>query len=230
MAAIKYIDLYKNFLTLVRKSRVGTVTPIEFTSIYNLAQEEIISQMLKVMDLNKTLMIGLLPLRKVSDNLDITVEAPGQTRYKTGVSVLPIDCRSISRITVKLSLTTIAKTNLIKSNEISSVVGGVYSHPTNRVCFYHLDYADNVKQIRLYIPNRVYELTPIKYPTCKVEYYQSPPTVLVSDVTDATENGKVSIFDAEICTKITNAAARMYIENVENPRYQTFNNELNRKN
>ena len=229
MAAIKHIDMYKDFLALVRKSRVGTVSPIEFTTFYNLATEEVISQMLEVMDLNKKFMNNLLPLRNTSAQLDIALDSALSTRYRTGVCTTPTDCRRIARITVIISSTVIAKTNLIKSNEVSEIVDGIFSKPTTKNCYYHLERVSNTDKLRLFVPNMIYGSTPIAYPKCIVEYYSSPAIIAVADVT-VDDNTKVSVFNKETCTMIINSAARMYLENVQDARYQTYNNELKQKN
>ena len=226
MAAIKHIDIYKDFLALVRKSRVGTVSPIEFTTFYNLATEEVISQMLEVMDLNKKFMDALLPLRKTSTSLSIIMDPSFSTRYNTGLVSTPIDCRRISRVVILISATIGAKSNLIKSNEISSIVDSVYGKPTTKNCYYHLDRTSTTNKVRLYLPVITYSSG---YPICIVEYYSSPAIIAVADVT-VDDNTKVSMFNKETCTMIINAAVRMYLENIQDARYQTYNNELKQKN
>jgi hypothetical protein len=227
MAAIKYIDMYKDFLTIVRKSRVGTVEPKEFTSFINLAQEEIVSQMLEVMDLNKKFMNNLLPLRNTSVQLDITLDSALSTRYRTGVCTTPTDCRRIARITVIISSTVIAKTNLIKSNEVSEIVDGVFSKPTSKNCYYHLERDSTTDKVRLFVPNMIYGSTPIEYPKCILEYYTTPTAITEVNVVSSSET---CVFNKEVCTEIVNIAARMYLESVQDARYQTFNNELKQKN
>ena len=234
MAAIKHIDMYKDFLALVRKSRVGTVSPIEFTTFYNLATEEVISQMLEVMDLNKKFMNALLPLRVVSNQLPITMDTTISTRYKSGTVDLPAAHRRMSRVVTIISTTvgavnTVneAKTNLIKSNEVSSIVDGIYSKPTTKNCYYHMERKNTTDKVKIYVP---YLTTYTKeYPKCILEYYASPAIVAVADVT-VDDNTKVSVFNKETCTMIINSAARMYLENVQDARYQTYNNELKQKN
>lgn len=227
MAAIKHIDMYKDFLALVRKSRVGTVSPIEFTTFYNLATEEVISQMLEVMDLNKKFMNNLLPLRNTSGQLDITLDSALSTRYRTGVCTTPTDCRRIARITVIISSTIIAKTNLIKSNEVSEIVDGIFSKPTSKNCYYHLERASTTDKVRLFVPNMIYGSSPISYPKCILEYYITPTVVTEANVISSSET---CMFNKETCTMIINAAVRMYLENVQDARYQTYNNELKQKN
>ena len=227
MAAIKHIDMYKDFLALVRKSRVGTVSPIEFTTFYNLATEEVISQMLEVMDLNKKFMNNLLPLRNTSAQLDIALDPALSTRYRTGVCTTPTDCRRIARITVIISSTVIAKTNLIKSNEVSEIVDGIFSKPTSKNCYYHLERASTTDKIRLFVPNMIYGTTPIAYPKCILEYYITPTVVTEANVISSSDT---CMFNKETCTMIINSAARMYLENVQDARYQTYNNELKQKN
>lgn len=226
MAAIKYIDLYKDFLALVRKSRVGTVIPKEFTLFFNLAQEEVISHILSVMDLNKKFMNDLLPLRKVSSVLDITMDSAISTRYLTGVANTPTDCRTISRVIVRVSPTDSAKVNLIHSNELSSVVDGVFSKPTKKNCYYHLDRISDTDKIRLFVANgSVQVYTGIQYPKCIVEYYTTPIVVMEADVVGSS----TCMFNKEVCTDIINTAVRMYLENVQDARYATYGNELKQK-
>jgi len=223
MATIKYVDMYKDFLTIVRKSRVGTVLPIEFTRFINLAQEEVISAKLQVMDLNKKFMDDLLPLRKTSLLLDISLESSHSTRYRTGTCNKPVDCRRISRVVTLISSTIEAKTNLIKSNEISSIVDGVFSKPTSRNCYYHLDNISNIDKVRLFVPNIVFTST---YPKCKLEYYATPVMITEANVVSLSD---VCIFGKEVATEIINVSARMYLESIQDARYQTYNNELNQK-
>jgi hypothetical protein len=226
MAAIKLIDMYKDFLSLVRKSRVGTVSPTEFTSFLNLAQEEVISQMLQVLDLNQKFMSGLLPLKVVSNQLSLTAYTSTSTRYRSyRIDTFPSDCRRISRVVSILSANTETKTNLIKSNEVSIIVNGVYSKPTATTCYYHLERYNGTDNIKLYVPGAqlVFANT---YPKCILEYYISPAIIAIADVTDST---KVIVFNREVCTDIVNTAVRMYLENVQDARYQTYINELNSK-
>jgi hypothetical protein len=224
MAAIKYIDMYKDFLTIVRKSRVGTVEPKEFTSFINLAQEEAISTRLQVMDLNKKFMDDLLPLRKTATAVAVTLETATSTRYRTGLALTPTDCRRIARVVVNISSTIEVKTNLIKSNEISSIVDGVFSKPTTKNCYYHLDRVTTVDHVRLFVPIMTYASL---YPKCKLEYYTTPTAITEVNVVSSSET---CVFNKEVCTDIVNIAARMYLESVQDARYQTFNNELKQKN
>ena len=224
MAAIKYVDMYREFLTVVRKSRVGTVLPSEFTSFFNLAQEEVIASKLAVLDLNKKIMNDLLPLRKTSLLLDITLDLVNSTRYRTGVINLPLDCRREERVVTQISPTIEAKTNLIKSNEISSIVDGVYSKPTTKNCYYHLDRITTTDKVRLYVPDMIYATG---YPKSKLEYYTTPTVITEANVVSSSD---VCVFNKEVCTEIVNASARMYLESVQDARYSTFNNELKQKN
>lgn len=232
MAAIKHIDMYKDFLALVRKSKVGTVSPVEFTTFYNLATEEVISQMLEVMDLNKKFMDALLPLRVVSDQFSLSMDTTIGSRYKSGTVALPTAHRRMSRVVTIISTTvgavnTVneAKTNLIKSNEVSSIVDGIYSKPTIKNCYYHMEKITTDK-VKIYVPYLTnFTAT---YPKCILEYYTSPAVIAVADVT-VDDNTKISVFNKETCTMIINAAVRMYLENVQDARYQTYNNELNNK-
>jgi len=226
MAAIKLIDMYKDFLSLVRKSRVGTVTPTEFTSFLNLATEEVISQMLDVMDLNQKFQNGLLPLRKTYELTSLTSIASTSSRYTNyKVDTFPTDCRTISRVVSVLSANVETKTNLVKSNEVSIIVNSVFGKPTVNNCYYHMEFISSLPNIKLYLPVMTYVST---FPKCIIEYYTTPPTIAVGDVT-VDDNTKVSVFNKDICTDIVNTTARMYLENVQDARYQTFNNELKQK-
>lgn len=224
MSAIKFMDMYKDFLTIVRKSRVGTVLPSEFVRFINLGQEEVISQKLKVLDLNADLMNDLLPLRAVSSALDITLESATSTRYRTGLCSTPTDCRRISRVVTLISSSIEAKTNLIKSNEISSIVGGVFSKPTLRNCYYHLERVSATNKLKLFVPMLTYSAS---YPKCRLEYYTTPISITESNVVSLSD---VCMFSKEVCTEIVNATARMYLESIQDARYSTFNNELKQKN
>lgn len=224
MATIKFIDLYKDFLTIVRKSRVGTVLPLEFSQYFNLGQEEVISQKLQVLDLNKKFMDDLLPLRKSTSDLDVSLESTKSTRYKSGLVSIPNDCRRISRVITIITSSSEAKTNLIKSNEISSVVDVVFGKPTTRNCYYHLERDNNLDKVRLYLPYIVYASS---FPKCRLEYYTTPTVVTDLNVVSSSD---LCVFNKEVCTEIINAASRMYLEGVQDARYQTFNNELKHKN
>jgi len=230
MASTNLVEMYKDFLSLVRKSRVGTVGPTEFTQILNLAQEEVISQMLKVLDLNQKFMSGLLPLRTITDPLSLTAIIPltsdRYNPYKVA-SGYPSDCRMISRVITLLEANLETKTNLVKSNEISNIVNGVYSKPTKNICYYQLEVyeVNNIRteSIKLFLPS-INIVSP--YPKCIIEYYKSPTAIPLADVID---NSKSCVFNKDICTDIINTAARMYLENIQDARYQTFNNELKHK-
>ena len=82
-------------------------------------------------------------------------------------------------------------------------------------------------KVKIYVPYLTTYTT--AYPKCILEYYASPAIVAVADVT-VDDNTKVSVFNKETCTMIINAAVRMYLENVQDARYSTYNNELKQKN
>jgi hypothetical protein len=71
----KYIDMYKDFLTLVKKARVGTVVPEEFTRVLNLAIEEVVNTRLSTLEMSKKVYDDLSPLRKTLKSQAMTIDA-----------------------------------------------------------------------------------------------------------------------------------------------------------
>ena len=218
------IDMYKDFLAIVRKSRVGTVSPLEFSVILGLATEEVISNKIDNFELNKKFAIQLLPIT-LGPKLftGILSETISGTRYKAYSFALPEDCRLVARLSAEISDLKEAKCNPLSSNELTTVLNGIFSKPTTSNCYYSLsqDIVETkpVKNVLVYVPNITIG---DDYPKFRMSYVVNPPVITEMETT----NTKESIFDREVCSEIITTASRMYLEGIQDSRYQTFNNEL----
>lgn len=221
---VQIIDMYKDFLTIVRKSRVGTVLPLEFSIFLNLATEETISNKIDGFELNKKFSIQLLPITVGPKLLVGTLSNEStSTRYKKYSFLLPEDCRLVAKLSAEISGLKEAKCNPLSSNEMTTVLNGVFSKPTTSNCYYSLSQeiieSKPIKSVVVYVPN--IDIGD-GYPKFRMNYVVNPPVISEMDVTNSSE----SIFDKETCTEIITAASRMYLEGVQDSRYSTFNNEL----
>lgn len=221
MANPKLIDMYKDFLSLVRKARVGTVSPEEFTRTLNLAIEEAVNNKLSAMEVNKKVYDELSPLKD-------SIESAGSLRLignKDFKYILhSFDYRRIVAVRIDLSSTIRnVKCHILPSIEKSEVLSGYYSKPSNKKCYYEPVTLGGMQSIKIYVPQSVENVNNM---TVYVELYEEPDEVPIADVTN---NTKYSQFNKEMSSYIVNIAARMYIESVADPRYQSFLNELQTK-
>jgi hypothetical protein len=218
------VDMYKDFLTIVRKSRVGTVLPLEFSTILNLATEEVISNKIDNFDTNKKFAIQLLPIT-VGPYLVVGVwlEEWDVYRYKTFTIDLPKDCRLITKLVIEVVPNNEGKCNPLSLNEQTTILNGIYSKPTPTNCYYNLQNLEVngavVKKVFIYAP---YSTSGTGYPKLRMNYVINPPVISEMDTTNSSE----SIFDKEVCSEIVTVASRMYLEGIQDSRYPTFNNEL----
>lgn len=221
---VRIIDMYKDFLTIVRKSRVGTVQPLEFATILNLATEEVISNKIDNFDTNKKFAIQLLPIT-VGPYLAVGewLEEWDVYRYKTYTIDLPENCRLITKLVIEIIPNNEGKCNPLSLNEQTTVLNGIYSKPTTANCYYNLQnlVVNGVatKKVFIFAPSNT---SGTGYPKLRMNYIVNPPVITEMETT----NSKESIFDREVCAEIITVAARMYLEGIQDSRYSTFNNEL----
>lgn len=224
MTRPKYIDMYKDFLMLVKKSRVGTVIPEEFVRLLNLAIEEVVSQKIAVLELNKKVNDDLLPLKMsqkdlvlVNDSTDpfggyITSVAVGAAGSYRRIASVKVDLVKAGLPPIKKNI----KCYFLSSFEASDVLGGYYSRPSVFKCYYMPVLSSNQYKIRVYIPAGYVASK------CSCDLYLNPGIVLLSDVTNLNNQCQ---FNMEVSSAIVNVAARMCIESNADPRYQSFVNE-----
>ncbi len=209
-------QLYKDFLSIVRKNRVGTVIPSEFAMIYNQAQEEVIANKLAVFDINKKIVNDLTPLMRSIKNVDLE---KNNDQFYSYYYKLPNNFRRERRVSVNIDNKNVL-CSLLKSNMETEILSNVYMKPNYKRCYYKIDIIGENSCIVVYVP----ETKEIKF---YLDYFIEPKMITEDEVISDTE---ISMFDKELTTEIINVAARMYIERVQDIRYKTMINELQQKN
>lgn len=216
--------MYREAVAICQKHRVGTIVPEQFYILWNQAQEKIVAQKIQVMEVNKKAYDDLLPLKRAIKNISFTIANDGYS-YLIGRYTIPTEYRRILKLSVKLSPTGIpVKTILIKANEATDILNGVYSAPSAHQIYYSIDYVPYSvgppvvpasRTINIYVPIGTTSATG------HIEYYVDPTLVTATDVVDTTLE---SVFNKEMCDEIIRMTALMYIERVQDPRYQTYIN------
>lgn len=218
MASVKYIDMYKDFLEIVRKSRVGTVIPKEFARVLNLAIEEAVSSKLSMMEVNKRVYDDLAPLRVSYKKKSLTPVQDEDFDYLLGdFSQLGEgkEYRRIANVTIKTGTKKPIKCHLLSSGEKTEVLNGYYSKPSKHKAYYQ-PIVDSGNKIKIYADNDLCDYT------FSADIYLNPTIVSDTDVVDV---NATSQFSKEMSSYIVNIAARMYIESVADVRYKSFMNE-----
>jgi len=211
--------IYKDFLAIVGKHRVGTVLPAEFALVFNQAQEEVITNKLAVIELNKKVTDDLIPLIKSVKGTVMTLST--DTQYLCYQFERPAECRRVKRIAILLNGSWNAKCSLLKSVEETDVLSGVYSRPNQKQVYYKFDIISEKTYIVVYVPPL---MTSVKI---YLDYYSHPTRV---DETMVIKDDLSCVFGNEVTVEIINAAARMYLERSQDVRNQTFNADLKHKN
>lgn len=224
MEQVSYKSMYKSFLTLVRKSRVGTVHPEEFTDILNQAIDEVVDSKLSAMEVNKTVYDDMAPLRVTKRDESMSEDdTDTYTSYicdidKSGTNK---GYRRIAAVSVTIGTVTNIKCHLLSSIERTEVLGGYYSKPSMRKCYYEPLNAlsvtspnDPVQSLRIYVPKGTTSDV-----SCRYDIYKNPKPVLVSEVTSENE---YSEFSKSLSMHIVNVAARIYLESIADSRYKSF--------
>lgn len=221
METPKYVDMYKDFLAIVRKSRIGTVIPEEFARVLNQAIEEVVTNKLSSMEINKKIYDDLSPLRKNVKERSMSIVSTDNfpsvsCEINTGKGY-----RRIASVSVNLSSTAKnVKCHLINSNEKTELLTGYYSKPSKHKCYYAPYVVGSKQMLKIYVPSSM-----VSGVTSNYDIYISPDIIQAIDVTGSS----TSVFGKEICNEFVNAAARMYIERVQDARFQTFNHDLSNK-
>lgn len=209
-----YNMMYREAIAICQKHRVGTIVPEQFYILWNQAQEKIVAQKIQVMEVNKKAYDDLLPLKEQFKNVPFTLASDGYA-YRIASYEFDVPYRRILKVSVKLSADTApVKCVLLKANEATDILNGVYSAPTIHQCYYSIE-LDGTTFIRVYVP------TATTVVTGHIEYYVEPTLVTATDVVDTALE---SVFNKEMCDEIIRMAALMYIERVQDPRYQTYIN------
>lgn len=217
-------EIAKDFLGIVRKNRVGTVLPYEMATILNQATEQVIGDKFKAIEFDKKAFSDLLPLKAVvkasiAENVVDTDDIFEQNRYVT----LPTSFRRVIRLVAKFAGTTDpTKLILIRSNETTDILNGVFSRPDKYQIYYTFFNKGTDPSIKFYVGNVPGVLTYM------LEYYKQP-TVITEASIIATQPAVISEFGNEVVKEIVEMAALMYLERVQDARVQTFSNEINNK-
>lgn len=208
----QYKQLYQEFLSNVNKRKVGTVLPEEFAMLFNLAVEEVYTNKLSVMDVNKKINTDLNTFID-SQSGNMTVDITGAYRCFTMTPSNAI--RRVKSIRLLLDNKFNAKCVEIKANRRSSILDSVYDSPTVQKCYYELANG----KIVAYVPKITNAVK------AYIEYYKE-----VTPVTDSTViSVGVCPYTSEMCTEIVNAASRLCIERNQDGRYQSFAVDLKNK-
>ena len=217
MANKSIIDMAKDFLAIVRKSRVGTVQPYDMAVILNQATEAVVTDKLKVIEIDKKSYNDLLPLRTTT-TIDATVADAGDL-FPNKMFVVPSDFRRDIRLTAKFGTNAPTKTILIKSNEATDILNGVFSRPTIHQTYYMYFLNGNIPSIKIYTGSITDDVR------AQFEYYRNPVIITENMIV---EGSTLSEFNNEVSMEIIEKAALMYLERVQDARVNTFNNITNK--
>ena len=217
MANKSIIDMAKDFLAIVRKSRVGTVQPYDMAVILNQATEAVVTDKLKVIEIDKKSYNDLLPLRTTTI-IDATTSDEGDL-FPNKMFAVPSNFRRDIRLTAKFGTNAPTKTILIKSNEATDILNGVFSRPTIHQTYYMYFLNGNVSSIKIYTGSITDEVK------AQFEYYRNPVIITENMIV---EGSTLSEFNNEVSMEIIEKAALMYLERVQDARVNTFNNITNK--
>ena len=217
MANKSIIDMAKDFLAIVRKSRVGTVQPYDMAVILNQATEAVVTDKLKVIELDKKSYNDLLPLR-TTITIDATTTDAGDL-FPNKMFAVPSNFRRDIRLTAKFGTNAPTKTILIKSNEATDILNGVFSRPGIHQTYYMYFLNGDIPSIKIYIGNITDAVK------AQFEYYKNPVIITENMIV---EGSTLSEFNNEVSMEIIEKAALMYLERVQDARVNTFNNITNK--
>ena len=207
--AYAFDKLYRLFLTEVGKHRVGSVNPEQFAMFFNLAQNEVVTNKLSMMDVNKKINDDLNPL-VVTANYVMTTDTT--QLHKCFTTERPSNCKRIKSIHVLINGNTNAKCIYLPANQ-KSKLDSVYDKPNDKRVYYELSVLSTTNVIRVFVPvictsAKIY-----------IDYYKEPDYITESDVVKTSTN---YIFSNEMSIEIISAAARMCLEANQDARYGTF--------
>ena len=217
MANKSIIDMAKDFLAIVRKSRVGTVQPYDMAVILNQATEAVVTDKLKVIEIDKKSYNDLLPLRTTT-TIDATTSDAGDL-FPNKMFAVPSNFRRDIRLTAKFGTNAPTKTILIKSNEATDILNGVFSRPGIHQTYYMYFLNGDIPSIKIYIGNITDAVK------AQFEYYKNPVIITENMIV---EGSTLSEFNNEVSMEIIEKAALMYLERVQDARVNTFNNITNK--
>lgn len=217
MANKSIIDMAKDFLAIVRKSRVGTVQPYDMAVILNQATEAVVTDKLKVIEIDKKSYNDLLPLRTTTI-IDATTSDAGDL-FPNKMFAVPSNFRRDIRLTAKFGTNAPTKTILIKSNEATDILNGVFSRPGIHQTYYMYYLNGNIPSIKIYTGSITDDLK------AQFEYYKNPIVITENMIV---EGSTLSEFNNEVSMEIIEKAALMYLERVQDARVNTFNNITNK--
>ena len=227
MANKSIIDMAKDFLAIVRKSRVGTVQPYDMAVILNQATEAVVTDKLKVIEIDKKSYNDLLPLRTTTiievttikaTTIDATTSDAGDL-FPNKMFAVPSNFRRDIRLTAKFGTNAPTKTILIKSNEATDILNGVFSRPTIHQTYYMYFLNGNTPSIKIYTGSITDDVK------AQFEYYRNPVIITENMIV---EGSTLSEFNNEVSMEIIEKAALMYLERVQDARVNTFNNITNK--
>ena len=217
MANKSIIDMAKDFLAIVRKSRVGTVQPYDMAVILNQATEAVVTDKLKVIEIDKKSYNDLLPLRMTA-TIDATTTDAGDL-FPNKTFAVPQDFRRDIRLTAKFGTNAPTKTILIKSNEATDILNGVFSRPGIHQTYYMYFLNGNTPSIKIYTGSITDSVK------AQFEYYKNPAVITENMIVGGST---LSEFNNEVSMEIIEKAALMYLERVQDARVSTFNNITNK--
>lgn len=206
--ALAFDKLYRMFLVEVGKHRVGTINPEQFALLFNLAQNEVVTNKLALMDANKKIQDDLNPLVR---HLTSTMELDTTEMHKCFTCERIEAIKRIKSIRVLLNNMHNARCNFLPSNR-KDLLNSVYDRPTDKRVYYELGYLNTKQVIRVFVPITTNSVK------AYVDYYTDPIWITSANV--ITSNAYQ--FSNEMSIEIINVAARMCIEGNQDARYQSF--------
>lgn len=217
-------DIAKDFLGIVRKGRVGTVLPYEMATILNQATEEVVANKFKAIEVDKKAFNDLLPLKAVDKKvIDVSSDATKDTDdlFPNRYISLPEGFRRDIRLVVQfVGETSPTKLILLRSNETTDILNGVFSRPDRHQIYYTFFNKSSVAAIKLYTGEVAGNINYF------LEYYKQPALITEASIVGT---NITSEFGNEMVKEIVEMAALMYLERVQDARVQTFSNEINNK-
>lgn len=211
-----YEEMYRDMLAEVQKHHAGTIVPEEAARLVNQSIDDLVNSKLDVMEINKEVFDALLPLKRIVNKLAMTIDATSSFTPAFNYTI-PVEVKRIMKVAVFLGDSDVpVKCALLKSNQSTDLLSGVFSKPSIHGCYYTKDIDPRI--IKVYTP--VGTTTAFAY----IEYYVEADRISSTDIISPTI---VSDFDRDFCIQVTKIAASKYLERVMDPRYKSFQNERN---
>ena len=201
------IELYKMFLSKVRKSKVGSVPPEDFLLWINKAQRVVVDNKLAAMGLNTRHEDDLLPLHINDASLEAITGSAGY--FKLPSNYLRKDSVYVT-LTKGTETLTHVKCIPARANRISSILSSSYDAPTVDRCYFVYEVKGTFNAIHFYCPSS-YTVT------AYMCYYKEPALIAYVHGVPAIE----LIWNASMINEIVDTSSALYIAGIADSRLQS---------